>query len=155
VVRHFLTKKKKMTKLFLTAVLSLFTIISSAQMMVTSSLSSPEEGADWAIEDLTDNLGLGYTMDKFTVGVMMNGDNYDLFGRYSLNDNLYVSGLMTEDDEMSLGLGYSLKVWDKLYIEPSYMYNMSDDAEMCDDEGMGKMAEEDKGELKLSLTYKF
>ena len=62
---------------------------------------------------------------------------------------------MTEDEEMSLGLGYSLKVWDKLYIEPSYMYNMSDDAEMCDDEGMGKMIEEDKGELKLSLTYKF
>ena len=109
-----------MEKLFLTAVLSLFTVLSSAQIMVTSSLSSPEEGADWAIEDLTENLGVGYTMDKFTVG-----------------------------------LGYSLKVWDKLYIEPSYMYNMSDDAEMCDDEGMGKMEEEDKGELKLSLTYKF
>ena len=110
-----------MTKLFLTAVLSLFTIISSAQMMVTSSLSSPEEGADWAIEDLTDNLGLGYTMDKFTVGVMMNGDNYDLFGRYSLNDNLYVSGLMTEEEEISLGVGYALNVWNNLYIEPSYL----------------------------------
>ena len=144
-----------MEKLFLTAVLSLFTVLSSAQMMVTSSLSSPEEGADWAIEDLTENLGVGYTMDKFTVGVMMNGDDYDLFGRYSLNDNLYVSGLMTEDEEMSLGLGYSLKVWDKLYIEPSYMHSMSNNNDMCDDIGEGKITEEEKGELKLSLTYKF
>ena len=144
-----------MTKLFLTAVLSLFTIFASAQMMVTSSLSSPAEGESWAVEDLTENLGLGYTMDKFTVGVMMNGDDYDLFGRYSLNENLYISGLMTEEEEMSLGLGYSLKVWDKLYIEPSYMHSMSNNNDMCDDMGEGKMTEEEKGELKLSLTYKF
>jgi hypothetical protein len=32
---------------------------------------------------------------------------------------------------------------------------MSNDAEMCDADGMGKMVDEDKGELKLSLTYKF
>tara|TARA_R100000935_G_scaffold54524_1_gene83524 strand:+ start:1107 stop:1541 length:435 start_codon:yes stop_codon:yes gene_type:complete len=144
-----------MTKLFLTTLLSLFTIFASAQMMVTSSLSSPAEGESWAVEDLTENLGLGYTMDKFTVGVMMNGDDYDLFGRYSLNENLYISGLMTEEEEMSLGLGYSLKVWDKLYIEPSYMHSMSNNNDMCDDMGEGKMTEEEKGELKLSLTYKF
>tara|TARA_R110002167_G_scaffold117256_1_gene293084 strand:- start:347 stop:784 length:438 start_codon:yes stop_codon:yes gene_type:complete len=145
-----------MEKLFLTTLLSLFTILSSAQMMVTSSLSSPADGEEWALEDLTDNLGLGYTMDKFTVGVITNGDDYDLFGRYSINDNLYVSALMTEEDETSLGLGYSLKVWDKLYIEPSYMYNMSNHEEnMCDELGTGQMTEEDKGELKLSLTYKF
>ena len=86
---------------------------------------------------------------------MMNGDNYNLVARYAFGDHLYAYGLMTEEEEVSLGVGYALNVWNNLYIEPSYMYNMSDDAEMCDDEGMGKMAEEDKGELKLSLTYKF
>ena len=142
-------------KLFLTTILSLFTIMLSAQMMITSSISSPEEGADWALENLTDKLGVGYTMNKVTIGVMMNGDDYDLFGRYSINEKLYVAGLMTEEDEMSLGLGYSVNVWDKLYIEPSYMYNMSSNEDLCDDMGEGKLTEEDKGELKLSLTYKF
>ena len=144
-----------MKNILVVLLLSLITSVASAQFMVTSMISSPADGEEMSLDNLTDNIGVLYSMDKFTVGVMMNGDDYDLFGRYSLNDNLYVSGLMTEDDEMSLGLGYSLKVWDKLYIEPSYMYNMSDDAEMCDADGMGKMEEEDKGELKLSLTYKF
>jgi hypothetical protein len=85
----------------------------------------------------------------------MNGDDYNLIARYSLGEKLFAYGLMTEEEEISLGVGYALNVWDKLYIEPSYMYNMSDDAEMCDADGMGKMEEEDKGELKLSLTYKF
>ena len=35
------------------------------------------------------------------------------------------------------------------------MYNMSDDTDMCDDMGMGKIEDEDKGELKLGLTYRF
>lgn len=143
-----------MKKIILTSILSLFTIFASAQFMVTSSLSSPAQGEDWALEDLTDNIGLGYVMDKVTVGVMMNGDDYDLFGRYSIKNNLYVAGLMTEEDELSLGLGYSLKVWDKLYIEPSYMFYIDNDEDMCDDMGEGKMKKEEKGELKLSLTYK-
>tara|TARA_R100000935_G_C2801086_1_gene150512 strand:+ start:492 stop:956 length:465 start_codon:yes stop_codon:yes gene_type:complete len=151
--KHFLTKKKTM-KLFLTTILSLFTIILSAQIMVTSSLSSPADGEEWSVENLTDNLGIGYTMNKVTIGVMMNGDDYDLFGRYSINEKLYVAGLMTEDDEMSLGLGYSINVWKKLYIEPSYMYNMNNEENLCDDMGEGKLTEEDRGELKLSLTYK-
>ena len=144
-----------MKNIFLTIFLSLFTLMSSGQIMVTSSLNSTTEGEDLSLESLTENLGVGYTIDKITIGVITNGDNYDLFGRYSINENLYVSGLMTEDEKMSLGLGYSLKVWCNLYIEPSYMYNMSDDTNMCDDMGMGKIEDEDKGEFTLGLTYRF
>lgn len=132
-----------MTKIFLTTLISLFTLTASSQIMVTSSMSAPADGEEWSVDNLTDNMGLGYTMDKFTVGVMMNNDNYDLFGRYSFNDNLYISGLITEDEDMSLGLGYSLQLYDKFYLEPSYMMDMSDDSE------------DNEGELKLSLTYKF
>ncbi len=123
--------------------------------MVTSMISSPADGEEMSLDNLTDNIGVLYSMEKLSAGIMMNGDDYNLIARYSLGEKLFAYGLMTEEEEISLGVGYALNVWDKLYIEPSYMYNMSDDAEMCDADGMGKMEEEDKGELKLSLTYKF
>ena len=144
-----------MKNIFLTTVFSLFTIFASAQLMVTSSLSSQGDGEEWSLDGLTDNLGVGYSFNKVTVGVVTNGDNYDLFGRYSINDNLYVSGLITEEDEKSLGAGYYIKVWDKLYLDPSYVYNTSRDNDMCDDMGMGKEGHENKGEFKLGITYKF
>ena len=119
-----------MKKIFLTTVLSLMTILASAQFMVTSTLSSPADGEEVGLNNLTDNIGLLYSLDKISVGIMTNGDNYDLLARYTINDNIY------------------------LYLEPSYVYDMSDDTNMCDDMGMGKTKDEKKGELKLSLTYK-
>ena len=144
-----------MKNIFLTTIFSLFTIFASAQLIVTSSLSSPDDGEEWSVEGLTDNLGVGYSFNKITVGVVTNGENYDLFGRYSINDNLYVSGLITEEDEKSLGLGYYIRVLDNLYLDPSYVYNTSKDNDMCDDMGMGKEGHENKGEFKLGITYKF
>lgn len=144
-----------MKNIFLTTIFSLFTIFASAQLIVTSSLSSPDDGEEWSVEGLTDNLGVGYSFNKITVGVVTNGENYDLFGRYSINDNLYVSGLITEEDEKSLGLGYYIRVLDNLYLDPSYVYNTSKDNDMCDDMGMGKEGYENKGEFKLGITYKF
>jgi hypothetical protein len=144
-----------MKNILVVLLLSLITSVASAQFMVTSMISSPADGEEMSLDNLTDNIGVLYSMEKISAGIMMNGDNYNLVARYAFGDHLYAYGLMTEEEEVSLGVGYALNIWNNLYIEPSYMYNMSDDAEMCDDEGMGKMIEEDKGELKLSLTYKF
>ena len=143
-----------MKNIFLTIFLSLFTLMSSGQIMVTSSLNSPTEGEGLSLESLTENLGVGYTMDKITIGVIMNGDNYDLFGRYNINECLYVSGLKTEEEKVVVGLGYSIKVWDNLYLDPSYVYNTTQDNDMCDDMGMGRQEYENKGEFKLGITYK-
>ena len=57
------------------------------------------------------------------IGVIQNGDDYDFVGRYSLNDNLYLSvQTPTENavDNMTLGVGFSINVWDQLYVEPNY-----------------------------------
>jgi len=130
-----------MKKILLTSVLSLFTIFASAQFMVTSMISSPADGEEISLDNLTDNIGVMYTMDKISAGVMMNGDDYNLVARYSLGERLYAYGLMTEDEKVSLGVGYALNVWKELYIEPSYLLDLEND--------------DYEGELKLSLTYKF
>ncbi len=129
-----------MKKIFLTSVLSLITILASAQFMVTSTVSSPADGEDISLDNLTDNIGVLYSMDKISAGIMMDGDDYNLVARYSLGEKLYAYGLMTEDEDISLGLGYSLNVWNELYIEPSYLLDLEN--------------EDYEGELKLSLTYK-
>ena len=99
-----------MKKIFLTSVLSLFTILASAQFMVTSMVSSPADGEEISLDNLTDNIGVMYSMDKISAGIMMNGDDYNLVARYAF--------------------GYALNVWDNLYIEPSYLLDMeSEDSE--------------------------
>ena len=130
-----------MKKILLTSVLSLFTIFASAQFMVTSMISSPADGEEMSLDNLTDKIGVMYSMDKISAGIMMNGDDYNLVARYSFGERLFAYGLMTEEEEISLGVGYALNVWSKLYIEPSYLLDME--------------SEDTEGELKLSLTYKF
>ena len=75
------------------------------------------------------------------VGVIKNGDDYDLFSRYSMG-SFYIAGEMGTDStsSMSLGLGYSIKVWNDLYIEPNYMMGLN---------------EEDEGEFKIGVAYRF
>ena len=117
------------------------TSVASAQFMVTSMVSEPAEGSELSLDNLTDNIGVMYSFDKISVGIMMNGEDYDLAARYSLGDKLFAYGLITaEDEEVSLGVGYSLNVWNELYIEPSYLLDLEN--------------EDYEGELKLSLTYK-
>tara|TARA_R100001163_G_C4939182_1_gene111799 strand:- start:29 stop:424 length:396 start_codon:yes stop_codon:yes gene_type:complete len=131
-----------MTKNILTLLISLFSLTASAQFMVTSMLSEPANGEEMSLDNLTDNIGIMYSMDKISLGVMMNGDDYDLLARYAMGDKLFAYGLVNTDDEsLSLGVGYALNVWDELYIEPSYLLDLED--------------EDNEGELKLSLTYKF
>ena len=130
-----------MRKIFLTSVLSLFTILASAQFMVTSMISSPADGEEISLDNLTDNIGVMYSMDKISAGIMMNGEDYNLIARYIFGEHLFAYGLITEEEEVSLGVGYALNVWDNLYIDPSYLLDME--------------SEDSEGELKLSLTYKF
>ena len=128
-------------KNILIVVLSLMTSVASAQFMVTSMVSSPADGEDMSLDNLTDNIGVMYSMDKISAGIMMDGDDYNLVARYSFGDRLFAYGLMTEEEEISLGVGYALNVWNELYIEPSYLLDME--------------SEDSEGELKISLTYKF
>ena len=79
------------------------------------------------------------------MGVRKSGDNYDLFVRYSMMGNLYVSAdIPTENsfDSTRVGVGYSVKFWGNLYVEPNYSVNLNSDGD-------------NKGEFKLGVAYKF
>ena len=47
-------------------------------------------------------------------------------------------------DNMNIGIGYSLNVWNKLYVEPSYTMPMNADSE-------GNR----EGKLNVGLAYRF
>ena len=65
-----------MKKLFLTMTLVLATMLASAQFMVISTIDQPEEGAEWEMSNITDNMGIGYQLnDKVTVGAVKNGED--------------------------------------------------------------------------------
>ena len=88
-----------MKNLFLTVTLALATMVAGAQnFLVVTTYNAPEDGEDFEVSSLTDNLGIGYSInDTWTVGLVSagedaNGDKqYDLFGRYNWNENVYVS----------------------------------------------------------------
>ena len=119
-----------MKKLFLTTITACVGLFASAQFSMVSSINMPEDGEEWNISSITENMGAGYQInDKMMVGAMKNGENYDLFGRYYF-ENMYVS-LQTPTEEMAenmnIGAGYSYNVWNSLYIEPNYSIPMKED----------------------------
>jgi len=133
-----------MKKMFLTMALALVTMLSSAQFMVVTNLTQPADDEQWGVSNLTDNIGIGYQLnDKITIGTVRNGEDYDLWGRYKINF-MYVSIQAPTDstatDNMSIGVGYSLRAWDNLYIEPNYSMPMRDN---------------DGGTFKLGVAYRF
>ena len=113
-----------MKKTILTTVVALFCLSASAQFRVMSNINTPDEGASWNVDSFTNNVGLGYQVsDDVLVGLQKNGEDYDFVARYSLNDNMYLSvQAPTENttDNMTLGVGTSIKVWNDLYVEPNY-----------------------------------
>ena len=144
-----------MKKLFLTMAVAFSTLIASAQFMVVTTYNAPEDGAEWEMTSLTDNLGVGYTLNngKCVVGLMKAGEDslgdasYDLWGRYNWNQNLYVSvQAPTEEmmDNLTVGIGYSYNVWRGVCIEPNYSMGLKED-----DNG------EREGSFNLGLSYKF
>ena len=129
-----------MKKLILTmAVVAFTTLFASAQFMVVTTYNAPEDGAEWEMTSLTDNMGIGYAVnDAWTVGLIKAGEDslgdasYDLWGRYNWNENVYVSvQAPTEDmmDNLTLGLGYSWNVWKGLNVEPNYSMGLKEDEE--------------------------
>ena len=134
--------------MFLTMALAFVTMLSSAQFMVVTTLDQPADSASWGMSNITDNMGIGYQFnDKMTIGVVKNGEDYDLWGRYKINF-LYISVQAPTDstmmDNMTVGVGYSLKVWNDLYVEPNYSMPLNEDSE-------GNR----EGTLKLGVAYRF
>jgi|TARA_R110001599_G_scaffold242733_1_gene442496 opacity protein-like surface antigen len=135
-----------MKKMFLTMVLAFVTIVSSAQFMVVTTIDQPEENAEWEMSNITDNLGIGYQFENgITIGAMKNGEEYDLWGRYQLKMGYLSVQAPTEEmtDNLKVGVGYSLKIWNELYIEPNYSMPVKEDAE-------GNR----EGEFKVGISYK-
>ena len=134
--------------MFLTMALAFVTMFASAQFMVVTTISQPADSAEWGMSNITDNIGIGYKFnDKMTIGVVKNGEDYDLWGRYKINF-LYISVQAPTDstmmDNMTIGVGYSLKVWNDLYVEPNYSLPLNEDSE-------GNR----EGTLKLGVAYRF
>ena len=144
-----------MNKLFLTMALALCTMIASAQFSVITTITSVEEENETTY-NATDMLGIGYQVsEKLMIACTRNGDdNYDVLGPYTLTNGIwgtvvynYIEDYAEDADLMetlNLGVGYSFKVWDNLYVDPNYTMPAK-----ADENG------EREGSLNLSLSYKF
>ena len=134
--------------MFLTMALALATMFASAQFMVVTTIDQPAEGEKWEMSNITDNMGIGYVLNnKMTLGVVKNGDAMDLWGRYDVSFAYLTMQAPTDStmmDNMNIGVGYSLKVWNELYIEPSYTIPMKEDSE-------GNR----EGKFKIGFAYRF
>ena len=137
-----------MKKLFLMASFIFATMFASAQFMVITTIDQPAEGEKWEMSNITDNMGIGYVLNnKMTLGVVKNGDAMDLWGRYDVSFAYLTMQAPTDStmmDNMNIGVGYSLKVWNELYIEPSYTIPMKEDSE-------GNR----EGKFKIGFAYRF
>ena len=139
-----------MNKLFLTMALAFCTMIASAQYSVLTTISENSDST-WSI---TEKLGIGYQVnEKLMVGITMDGeDKYELLGRYTLMNGVWGTCVYNHDadsegelmDNMELGLGYSFKVWNNLYIDPNYTMPAKADED-----------DEREGTFNLSVSYKF
>ena len=142
-----------MNKLFLTMTLAFCTMIASAQYSVLTTITSVEDEAGESTYNVTDKLGVGYQMnEKLLVGITRDGeDNYELLGRYALINGVwgtcvysYAKDSETElMDNVKLGLGYSFRVWNNLYVDPSYTMPYKKNE-----------ADEREGTLNLGVSYK-
>ena len=114
-----------MKKVILTLAVVFTTLVSSAQFMVVSDISQPSDNESWGVSNFTNSIGVGYQVDNnLTVGLRKRDDKYDVFGRYNIGWGMFVSAQSSTDefdlDNIELSLGYSLKVMNSIYVEPSY-----------------------------------
>jgi len=132
-----------MKKVFLTTTLAFATMIASAQFMAVTTVDV--SGDEWEVSQLKDNLGIGYSFDKVTVGLVKNGEDYDFFGRYNMKEG-YLSMQTATDTtaNMTVGVGYSFSLGKSFYVEPNYSIPVKED-----DNG------ERNGEFKVGVAYRF
>jgi hypothetical protein len=113
--------------------------------MVVTTYDGDLEGA----EQLSANMGIGYqATDQITAGVQKSGDDYAVFVRYAVKDDIYATfNMPTKDgsDDMQVGLGYSMNIWNNVYFEPSYTMPIKEDADTGDREGS----------FNFGLAYRF
>ena len=143
-----------MNKLFLTMALAFSTMIASAQYQVMTTITSTEDEAGETTYNATDKIGVGYLVnDKLIVGLTLDGeDNYEVIGRYALMNGVWGTCVYNYNadsetelmDNVEIGLGYSFKVWNNLYVDPNYTMPLQEDAD-------GNR----EGSLNLSVSYKF
>ena len=152
-----------MKKLFLTAVVALFTLGASAQFMVVTVYDNDQEEN---AEKITANLGFGYMVnDAFTVGLSRGADvitpaagttpadtadGYDVWMRYNIAqvEGAYATLQMPTKDgseNMKVGLGFAFNVWNGLYIEPNYMMPTKEDP----------VTKKREGTFNFGLSYRF
>ena len=115
----------------------------SAQFLAITTINMPEDNAEWEMSNVTDNMGIGYILnDKIVAGFVKNGEEYDLWGRYHFSKCYAVvqAPIKEMTDNMMFGVGYSMKVWKDLYVDPNYMMSTKEDSE---------------GEFKLGISYRF
>ena len=132
-----------MKKMFLMASLILAANLCSAQFMAVTTINMPEDDAEWEMSNVTDNMGIGYMLkDNIVLGLVKNGEEFVVWGRYYFSKCYAAIQAPTEEmtDNMVFGVGYSMKVWKDLYVDPNYMMSMKEDSE---------------GEFKLGISYKF
>ena len=145
-----------MNKLFLTMILAFSTMVASAQYSVLTTVTSTEDEAGETTYNATDKIGVGYALnDCAMIGVTMDGeDKFEVLARYVMHKSgvwaTCIYNYAADDfqetevmDKMELGLGYSFKVWDKLYVDPNYTMPVREDANG-----------EREGTLNLSVSYK-
>ena len=141
-----------MKKVFLTVAVALTTLFASAQnFTVVTTYDGDQEDM---MDKMTQNFGFGYAVnDTWTLGMITAGEDslgdatYDLWARYSMNGDMYLSlQAPTEDmmDNMTVGIGYSINVWKGLNVEPNYSMGLKED-----EDG------EREGTFNLGFSYKF
>ena len=138
-----------MNKLFLTMLFAVSTTLASAQFVGLTTLN---EGTD-STWNVTDKIGVGYQVnEKLMVAATMDGeDAYELLGRYDVYNGVWATCIYNYEkdseaemkDKMEIGVGYSLNVWKKLYVDPYYVVPMKEDSE-------GNR----EGEFRLGISYK-
>ena len=132
-----------MKKMFLMASLIFAANLCSAQFLAITTINMPEDDAEWEMSNLTDNIGIGYMLkDNIILGVVKNGEEYDMWGRYYFSNCYAAIQAPTEEsmDNIMFGVGYSFMVYKNLYIDPNYMMSTKEDSE---------------GKFKLGISYKF
>ena len=113
-----------MKKTILAMMITALSFGASAQYTIMINVQEPAENESWGIDNFTNNIGIGYQINNdVMIGGQQNGDDYDLIGRYTLSNDLYLSLQMpTENsmDHITYGVGMSFHIWDNFYAEPNY-----------------------------------
>ena len=120
-----------MKKLLLTTIIALVTLCASAQFKIMTNVEQPADNEDWSVENFTNDIAVGYQInDAVMLGVKKNGENYDFVGRYNVSNNVYLSAQMPSEnstENITWGVGFSINVWNNLYVEPNYTRKDNDE----------------------------